>query len=74
MADNGPETMRRVGTALRASLQCWRCGEREAPLLNSGEVAGELGVAPLYCCADCARALDRLYRAVFAHTGTEASS
>ncbi|GAB2872661.1 hypothetical protein [Streptomyces mayteni] len=71
-ADDSPDTVRRVGVGLRASLQCWRCGEREQPLANSGEVVGQLGPVPLFCCAGCARVLEQLYRAAFGQTTVEA--
>ncbi|MDT0319286.1 hypothetical protein [Streptomyces millisiae] len=71
-ADDSVATTRRVGVGLRASLQCWCCGESEEPLANSGEVVGELGTVPLFCCPDCARRLEWLYRAALGQVAPEA--
>lgn len=63
--DDSTETLRRVGAALRCSLECWRCGTTESRLTVGGDVNGEFGTVPLFVCADCARSWERLYRTAF---------
>ncbi|GAB2912822.1 hypothetical protein [Streptomyces mayteni] len=57
-----PEVTWRLLVGLRASLQCWSCGEGTRRVRHAGELVGPLGPVPLYLCEDCGRRQERLYR------------